>query len=128
MREREAKSAARSRRSTGVEACEVPENAYPTTADALRDLARYLEGQGAQPDAALQMEDIMQGVNAVLDDKLLSSLEETLELALFREIDDHDQAFTLRLQPTYELLKKMRDLQKTRLRDAIGHAVRMGHS
>src|SRR5690606_29685097 len=110
MSTREAKS-----RTRGKEAdIDRPQNNYPTTAEALHDLARFLEGQSHMPDAPLQLEDIVSDLDFILDDALLTSMEDLFEDSIFREIEEDDPTYNLRKRPAYALLKKLRDLQKTR--------------
>lgn len=124
MRTREAKKAGR--RPAPVD--DAPVNAYPTSAEALRDLARYITGQEDKPDADLQLEDITQSIRHVMDDELLSSLEQVMEDALFSpQAAEHDEVME-RYLPTYMMMKRMRELQKTRLRDALQRLVSTGKS
>lgn len=81
------------------------------------DLLNFINGQRHQPDVGLQHDDLRQTVMSVMDDELVSSMEAVVEDAIFSQhvnadrIQDYTEA--------YELLKKLRDLQKTRLRDAL---------
>ncbi|MBL8000397.1 MAG: hypothetical protein JNL05_00430 [Flavobacteriales bacterium] len=82
-----------------------------------RDLLNFVSGQDHQPDVALQHDDLRQTVVSVMDDELVSSMEAVVEDALFSDhvSVDRIQEYT----EAYMLLKKLRDLQKTRLRDAL---------
>ncbi len=81
------------------------------------DLLNFLNGQDHLPDVSLQHDDLRQMITAVMDDDLISSLEAVLEDAMFAphiSSERRDEYVA-----TYYLLKKLRDLQKARLRDAI---------
>ena len=104
-------------------AADTPKSAHHTTEEALIDLGRYLTGQEHKPDVHLQMGAIIQDLNTVLDDEVLASMEQMFEDALFApHVRLHDDVMNDYL-PTFMLLKKLRELQKTRLRDAIERAV-----
>jgi hypothetical protein len=121
MQTREAKvKGGRGRRGADIDQ---PQNNYPNTADALRDLARFIQGQEHMPDAALQFEDLVSDLDLILDDEVVASLEDMFEDCIFQDIPDGDSSFNMRKRKAFELMKKLRDLQKTRLRDAIARAV-----
>lgn len=125
MRIREAKTGAGAPKRRAPEPADVPQNVYPTKEAALHDLALYLSGQSHQPDADLQLEAIEQDLNNIVDDEVVSSLERTFEMAVFSsQVHTHDQVMD-ELTPAHELLKKLRELQKTRLRDAISRATHL---
>lgn len=105
-----------------------PRNGYASTQEALSDIGRFITGQEDKPDADLQLEDITQSIRHVMDDELLSSLEQVVEDALFSpQAAEHDEVME-RYLPTYMMMKRMRELQKTRLRDALQRLVSTGKS
>lgn len=92
---------------------------YPNQEAAERDLGKHLQALFYLPGVELQVEGMVANLNEVLDDEVLASLEEMLELAIFREVEEGDLAFTLRLKPAHEHIKQLRILQKARLRDGL---------
>jgi hypothetical protein len=81
------------------------------------DLLNFLNGQEHLPDVSLQHDDLRQVITAVMDDELISSLDAVLEDAMFHPELHPDRRNDY--VATHQLLKKLRDLQKARLRDAI---------
>ena len=100
-------------------AADVPERAHGTTEEALHDLRLFIIGQEHMPDVPLQLEDINQDLNRIVDDEVVASLEQMFEDAVFAPSASQHDELMLGYLPAYQLLKKLRDLQKTRLRDAI---------
>ncbi len=127
MSEREAKVKS-GRGRNRQEPADEPQNGYRTTEEGLRDLVQYVNGQIHQPDAPLQLEDIVGDLNGIIDDDLLASMEETFERAVFHRTTESHEVFMDRLVPNFHLVKKLRDLQKTKLRDAIARVVKLSIS
>lgn len=100
------------------------QDAYPDTAAALRDLARFIEGQEHMEDVPLLMQEVVDDLNRVLDNELLQSMETMYEWACYS--DEAASSGLRELVPAFLLLKQLRDLQKTRMRDALKRAVAKG--
>ncbi len=90
------------------------------------DLLNFLGATDHLPDVFLQHESLRQDIVAVMDDEMITALDSVLEKAMFNlEITaDEIQSFA----PVHELLKKLRELQKARLRDAIVAITTRGRS
>lgn len=96
---------------------EAPKAAPRGTEQQVNDLLNFLNGQEHLPDVSLQHDDLRQVITAVMDDELISSLDAVLEDAMFAPHMHPDRRDDY--VATHQLLKKLRDLQKSRLRDAI---------
>jgi hypothetical protein len=72
------------------------------------------------------MEQIVSELESIVDDDLLESMEEMFEMALCSSVNQLQLDPMARLAPAYELLKKLRVLQKTRVRDAVRRLVGPG--
>lgn len=96
---------------------EVEVRTISSTRDALADINRFIQGQAEQPDAPLQFDALLQDINLLMDDELIEALdhvEKGFAYNAARDADDMERAY-----PVRELLSKLRNLQKVRLRDAM---------
>lgn len=89
----------------------------PTSEQALADLMRFVQGQAHQADVGLQMDQLLSDIRLLMDDELIASLE-ALEMNYVYGPDAQDFG-TEKALPTRMLLDQLRNLQKTRLRDAL---------
>lgn len=109
-------STARSRRVT-------PEQAM---AHALDGLQQFIRGMDKLPDEAIQVDDLLLTVSEILDDKLIESMEFAFEHSLFSEVIEDPGVDAL--WPQWNMLQKLRDLQKIRLRDAMARMLNQSPS
>ena len=96
--------------------------------DQITDLKNFLLGQDHQPDAELQRADVVQQVLNIMDDELIADVERVLELATFHTEMELPRPDLDSIYNVNNLLKRLRDLQKVRLRDAISAVTRMVNS
>jgi len=88
------------------------------TASKLADLMLFVQGQEHQPDVGVQMGNICENIQLLMDDALIQALDRLLVVYTF--VAEPDTKGTLQdVYPAQELLIMLRDLQKTRLRDAL---------
>lgn len=97
--------------------------AQETFNDALADLQRFLQGQEHQPDAALQMDAIVQNINMLMDDELIEGLDH-VERHFVYSNEVADMEVLLKGYCLRELIDKLRNVQKARLRDALNNLLR----
>jgi len=88
-----------------------------STQDALADINRFIQGQADQPDAPLQFDALLQDINLLMDDELIEALDHMERRFAYCASSDEDDM--QRAYPVRELLAKLRNLQKVRLRDAM---------
>ena len=109
-------------KTTGAEAPHRP------TAEVVElDIRRFLTAVHDEPDVPVQEMALMEDIERVLDDEMINSLEAVLEDAIYGPDQDNPD----RLQNYYNtqrLLKKLRVLQKCRLRDAVQVKLRASKS
>lgn len=118
MRQREAKPP----KTTGAEA------PYRPTVEVVElDIRRFLTAVNDEPDVPVQEMALMEDIEAVLNDELIASLEAVLEDAIYGPDQDNPDRLNA-YYTTQHLLKKLRLLQKCRLRDAVQVKLRASKS
>lgn len=110
-----------------VEQANAATHQRPTTAELEAGLRNFLLGHDPEKDTDLRMDGVLQLVDDVLDDELLQSADSVFAAALFmNDMIDYDmvQSFI----PLHDLCRRLRELQQSRLRDAIATLVKTSHN
>ena len=92
----------------------------------LRDLDIFISGQSEKPNDVTQTNMVLDAVLMVLDDRLITNLDDTIDLALFEGHYGLEPENLEAICGSKMLLNMLRDLQKVHLRDRISLAIKQG--
>ena len=88
------------------------------------ELLRLIDGGETHPNP----KDLSEGIISIIDDELIDSMEQVMEDAMFNTSARSVMPAMENYSPAWELLKKLRTLQKARIRRAVFSFVRPGIS
>lgn len=97
---------------------------YPTEQEALNDLVRFIRSQEHLPDVWLNEERLMSEVRMVSDNRLIASLKELLQAAIFRDKMGVSEEDLMLYSVTQEFVNLLEELRMARISDGARIALR----